>query len=94
MVKCVDAENVIKQDRIEVTVPDMESKETEGYLFGLGAKTQYYYIMKTNLIKGTVKRMSEDFDWLNSTLLRLYPNLVVNIILSVDTGAGACEKGY
>lgn len=29
-------------------------------------------------MKGTVKRLSEDFDWLNSTLLRLYPNMLVN----------------
>jgi hypothetical protein len=49
----------------------------EGFIFGFGAKTEYYYHIQSNLIKGTVKRLSEDFDWLNSTLLRLYPYLMV-----------------
>jgi len=37
---------------------DIETKEIEGFLFGLGAKTEYYYLIKTNLMKGPVKRLS------------------------------------
>ena len=59
----------------------METKEIEGFLFGLGAKTEYYYHIKTNMMKGTVKRLSEDFDWLNATLQRLYPHLLVLLTL-------------
>lgn len=28
-------------------------------------------------MKGPVKRLSEDFDWLNSTLQRLYPTILM-----------------
>ena len=28
-------------------------------------------------MKGTVKRISEDFDWLNSTIIKLYPFISV-----------------
>lgn len=81
VMNCIEADKLTKEANIEITVPEIETKETEGYLFGIGAKVEYYYHIKSNLMKGTVKRISEDFDWLNTTLLRLYPFLLVHYVL-------------
>lgn len=45
-------------------------------------------------MKGTVKRLSEDFDWLNNTLLRLYPFLLVHSYSILATWTWSCEKGH
>ena len=85
VVQCIETDKVAKVDKLEVHISDMETKEIQGYLFGIGGKTEYYYHIKSNLMKGSVKRLSEDFDWLNNTLLRLYPTLVVRFFSSVDS---------
>lgn len=35
---CIEADRLVKEEKIHVTVPEMETKETEGYLFGIGSK--------------------------------------------------------
>lgn len=75
-VKCVECADLTK-GKLEISVPDFETKEIEGFFLGIGAKTEYYYHIKTNLMNGVAKRLSEDFDWLSSTITRLYPFLSV-----------------
>jgi hypothetical protein len=46
---------------------------------GFGATNVLWYTLKTSIVSNEVRRADTDFDWLQSTLVRLHPNRVVNI---------------
>jgi hypothetical protein len=54
----METPKIVHVNQIEVTVPEIETKEMEGFIFGFGSKTEYYYHIQSNLMKGTVKRLS------------------------------------
>jgi hypothetical protein len=69
--KCLQVEPFA--ETIEVYVPKVEVVQKEGFIFGLGSKTEIWFVVKSNLEKYPVKRQEEDFEWLSNSIVRLHP---------------------
>lgn len=63
-------------------MPRFEIVESAGFLSSIiGAKTEVWFVVKTNIKKETVvRRLMQDFDWLSVALIRFYPYLSVLIV--------------
>lgn len=80
MCKCIQVDSLLKEDNLIVSVPDFEVVESEGIIFNIGAKTEIWFTIVSNIVKGKTKRLAEDFEWLSTTISRIFPIFAVTAL--------------